>query len=366
MIISDVFIAYSYHQITDEELYSSDGDIPVYTGNNEIKGYWNNTFVNNIQDILPCIAFPLKGNNSGYSCIIDLPFDANNTGLLVTRSEFKTKVNLEWFTYKLRSILIKIQTNKEGVSFINKDILEIVEIELPKKRIQEKELNYFKRLDVIRKQYLSNIDKCSILLAKNIYFDLKLEQIQLCSILSYISRNDSLSEEGLYNFEKSNSTSNIKVLSGSIDNIYYGEIPSQTDGIHYLDNKQGLHIVTRGKAGKLTYLNKGKYATNTNAFISYINEGIKKEIGIKTDDDETIYLKFLKIFLEPIFLDISSNSDVSVFPLTKVFTDMLIPKFVLNKEMKKIVQKFENLKEINDFLSIQIDKINNLLEKEII
>jgi hypothetical protein len=85
MTINDVFMVYSYHQVTDEELYLNEGNIPVYTGNCEIKGYWNKTFVENMTAILPCIAFPLKGNNSGYSYILNSSFDANNTGLLVTR-----------------------------------------------------------------------------------------------------------------------------------------------------------------------------------------------------------------------------------------------------------------------------------------
>lgn len=366
MKLDDIFIPYSYHQITDEILYSSDGDIPVYTGNKEIKGYWSNTFIDEIDTLLPCIAFPLKGNNSGFSYIVSEHFDANNTGLLVTRTEYKNEVNLEWFKYKLRSILIKIQTNKDGVSFINKEILKNVEFELPNIKLQNKELEYFQRLNKIKEQYEYYRTKCNSIISKSIYFELKLEKkIELNKILSYVSRNDILSEEGLYNIEKISSPSNIIVLSGSIENIYYGEIPIETEKIHHIKNKQCLHIVTRGKAGRLTYLKKGNYATNTNAFLIYIKDDIKKEIGIKTDLDETVFLKFLKIYLEPLFLDISSNSDVSVFPLTKVFTETFIPKFTINKKIKTLVEKYESINKMNDFLSTQIDKIDFLLEKEI-
>jgi len=366
MKLDDIFIPYSYHQITDEILYSSDGDIPVYTGNKEIKGYWSNTFIDEIDTVLPCITFPLKGNNSGFSYIVNEHFDANNTGLLVTRPEYKNEINLEWFKYKLRSILIKIQTNKDGVSFINKEILKNVEFQLPDIKLQNKELEYFQRLNKIKDKYEYYRTKCISILSKSIYFDLKLEKkIELNNVLSYVSRNDILSEEGLYNIEKISSPSNIIVLSGSIENIYYGEIPIETEKIHHIKNKQCLHIITRGKAGRLTYLKKGNYATNTNAFLLYIKDDIKKEIGIKTDWDETVYLKFLKIYLEPLFLDISSNSDVSVFPLTKVFTETFIPKFILNKKIKTLVEKYESVNKMNEFLSTQIDKINSLLEKEI-
>ena len=38
MTIDDLFDVIQGHQITDEELYKIEGDIPVLTGKNEIKG----------------------------------------------------------------------------------------------------------------------------------------------------------------------------------------------------------------------------------------------------------------------------------------------------------------------------------------
>lgn len=41
MKLKDIFYINQGHQITDEEIYNSFGEIPIYTGNNDIKGYWN-------------------------------------------------------------------------------------------------------------------------------------------------------------------------------------------------------------------------------------------------------------------------------------------------------------------------------------
>ena len=191
-------------------------------------------------------------------------------------------------------------------------------------------------------------------------------QIKLHKIASYISRNDCLSEQGIYNFENNSSSGKITVLSGASENIFYGVIPHVTDGIHFLDKKQGLHIVTRGKAGQLTYLPKSSYAANTNAFIIYLKDDQKEQLSIITDEDESYYLKFLKIFLEPKFLEISSNSDVSVFPLTKVFEEFEIPHFILNDNMKDIVNKYEKINLVKNFLFEHMIITQNLLDKEII
>ena len=273
---------------------------------------------------------------------------------------------LKWFIVKHQSTVIEYSTTNDNSTWNKTNFFKDCKIELP----SEKEVNEYAKHFDLRTKIIHSANAFqkqinSVLKKDFLVHTEKLELIHLYKILSYISRNDSLSEEGLYNIPKTKEN-NITVLSGSIENIFYGEIPLDTEKIHYLENKQGLHLITRGKAGTLTYIPKGYYATNTNAFILYLKDDIKKEIGIKTEKDEEIYLKFLKIYLEPLFLDISSNSDVSVFPLTKVFEDMEIPKFKLNTEIKNIVLKYDILINIKTKIENQKTRLELLLEKEIV
>ena len=78
----------------------------------------------------------------------------------------------------------------------------------------------------------------------------------LSDILEYISRNDSLSEEGIYkrSAEVDKSEEKIKVISGSIDDIY-GYFPLDSS-IHTLINRFCLQVVTRGHACSLDTLKK--------------------------------------------------------------------------------------------------------------
>ncbi len=98
MKVGEAFKIIQGHQITDEELYNSFGDIPVRSGSNTIKGYWDKQII--AEDDLPCITYPTKGN-SGEAFIQNDIFDANNTAVLIPLPEFRSRINLEWFAYKL-------------------------------------------------------------------------------------------------------------------------------------------------------------------------------------------------------------------------------------------------------------------------
>lgn len=197
--------------------------------------------------------------------------------------------------------------------------------------------------DIFNVKQLKQIDNKQLVIDTE-----ELELVPLRKILNYVSRNDSLSEEGIYNsYPVKNNDKKIQVLSGSVDNIFYGEISKNTPNIHYIEEAPILHIVTRGKAGKLTFVEKGTYASNTNAFILYLNNNILLELDINTEIEKENYLKFLEIYLQPIFYDVSSNSDVSIFPLTKIFKELEIPCFKYNSNIESIIKKYDKIRELN-------------------
>lgn len=193
------------------------------------------------------------------------------------------------------------------------------------------------------------------------------ENTKFSNIFDYISRNDKLSKEGIYSrCPIENNEDIINILSGSSDNIQYGKVSRDMTDIHILNNKQGLHLVSRGKAGKLTYLPKGVYATNTNAFIIYVKDEIKKDLKINNDLEEEIFLKFMKIYLQPIFYEISSLGDLSVFPLTKIMIDLQIPKIYYCSELKTYVDSHSKLEKYYNFVNDSINNLENLMEKKLV
>ena len=168
------------------------------------------------------------------------------------------------------------------------------------------------------------------------------EQVKLENIFSYISRNDCLSQEGIYKFQPK-SEKHITVLSGAVGHVVYGKIDEFTPNIHYLKDRQCLHIVTRGKAGKITFMEKGTYATNTNAFLLYIKKEKWEELNIHNEKEERVYLKYMLLYLQPLLLENCSRADVSVLALTEVMKQLDIFMVQYSPNMIKVVEAYDRL-----------------------
>lgn len=283
-------------------------------------------------------------------------------------SEAKEEIFLKWFICKYQYLLYHYSSKTDNATWNKTAFFKFSEITVDE---EFEQIEFSKRYDKIQ-NLLSELNSINNnlnnILEKTFSIDLSndITSLKINKVLDYASRNDCLSEEGIYNFSpKTTTDSTIKVLSGSSSEILYGEISSKTQKIHKIENKQGLVVASRGKAGKLTYIPKGNYSTNTNAFILFLKDDFKIENKLLKNEDEEIYLKFLKIYLEPIFIDLSSNSDVSVFPLTKIFEELEIPRFVLNDEMKQIVNKYDQLLLMQIKIEKYITHLNNITEKTI-
>lgn len=153
------------HQITDYELYYTEGEIPVYTGNNELKGHWNKSIVQ--ANDLPCLSYPSKGN-SGVVFAQQEIFDANNTAILIPKREWRNKIVLDWFRYKLPFIFLELMTSKEGVSYLNKEIVKKIEIFLPDKTEQEKEAVLFLKFEKLKLHLTSILNEIETILNKEV------------------------------------------------------------------------------------------------------------------------------------------------------------------------------------------------------
>ena len=151
MKLDKIFNIVQGHQITDEEIYRSQGDIPIITGRNEIKGFWNKKLIE--ENDLPCITYPTKAN-MGEAYVQDKIFDANNTAVLITHKEWKDKIDLLWFAYKLARLFPDIRTSKEGVSYLNKDIVKEIDFDIPKKEEQTEEYNSISKILAIKSQLM--------------------------------------------------------------------------------------------------------------------------------------------------------------------------------------------------------------------
>ena len=214
-----------------------------------------------------------------------------------------------------------------------------------------------KRINTIKATISKILEKVNNLKNKELILDTKSAKKTLSQFLDYISRNDCLSEEGIYSLQEDckDSIEIITVISGSskIDTYSYVQINNE---LHYIYNRPCLLCVTRGNAGKLLFLPKGIYATNTNAMLLCINEGKLAELNIKNNTEEENYLRFLKFNLESKFMQFSSISDLSVFLMSVAIKDI---EFCFNKHNQEV----ETIANLERSLELITEKINLLYLK---
>lgn len=190
------------------------------------------------------------------------------------------------------------------------------------------------------------------------------DPIILGEVFDYCSRNDALSEEGIYYRQPDGN--DLTVLSGSTSNLIYGKINKKSERIHFVENMQCLHLVSRGNAGKLTYLPKGDYATNTNAFLLYLKKEFKKEHNIISEHQEEMVLKYYLYYLQPTFFEISSKSDLGVFPLTNAISTLYVPVIKYSDEIESIVNTIEQFERLKESVSTLKERYDSLKEKQLL
>lgn len=362
MKINDIFFINQGHQITDEEIYRNIGKIPILTGDNEIKGYWNNAIVDS--NDLPCLTYPTKGN-SGVCFVQNSVFDANNTAILIPKPEWKSKIILEWFAFKLSKLFPNISTSKKGVSYLNKEIVENIEIIVPLKDQQQQEIKSISKLREFSSKIvlmLSQIQKIKSSSLNIVYEGYQAKNLPINSILECMSGNSGLTEEFLYSQIQNSVKRNYLLLTGSIDYttkkfIHRCTDPTNSDRlIEILENKAIIHVIRKGIfAGNVSYFDKGNYTINDDAYLLYL----------KNDVEYKVNLQWLMYELKNTFFDYVSSSDNKTWNMTGFFDNVLIDIPSI-KEQERVVQEFIKLISLENSLDKINQEIYNLLDKEII
>jgi hypothetical protein len=347
------------HQITDEEIYLSIGKIPILTSKNEIKGYWNKALVT--EEDLPCITYPTKAN-TGEAYVQTEIFDANNTAVMIPFPEWREKLNLHWLCLKLSALFLTNMTSKEGVSYLNKEIVEEIEIEIPKKEIQDKEYakaEYLLKLQTKLAEIQNKITHIKNSPLTISYKKYQIKSMEVSKIFDYVSGNSGLTEEYIYSMLLDKRIREYKVLTGSVDVknvplITECEKPKNPDKKINIFAGEGLHIVRKGKAGNCTYLPPSKYTLNDDAYI----------LKIKNDCEYKISLKWLANTQTQLFASFASQSDNSTWNMTGFFEEATldIPAYEEQLELEK---KFAQVRHYEEQIATISSKINTILTREL-
>lgn len=346
------------------------GETAVYKKN-------NGKFITIFQD-KPGILVTRKGKAGKLNLLTPDKYTINDDAyILYLKESFIQEKNLEtvelqidflkYFIFAHQHDCYEYASSSDNSTWSKTAFFKDFEMNIPHEEEIKKAATIYNRATVYKKKLEIVIGKIESLLSKEIslidFCDSGDERL-INEVLTYKSRNDSLSEEGIYNANPTNENV-ITVLSGSINDINYGKISGNVNNIHVLKNIPSLHVISRGHAGTLTFVPAGKYATNTNAFLFYLKRDKLMELNIQTYEEECIYLKFLRLYLQPIFKHASSQSDLSVFPLTKLMSTLKIPDFKFTDEMKSIVTRYDSIEKKYKGLLEAKQSIEKSLEKSL-
>ena len=359
MKISDIFDIIQGHQITDEEIYNSQGKYPIYTGPNTIKGYWGNTIIQ--QEDLPCLTYATKAFDGTITIQTQL-FDANNTAVLIPKPEYRDSIILEWFQYALVHYFHKVATSKDGVSYLNKEIVADIDIDMPIKEIQEEEILIY--ADLSRKlsclhRIRRNIEEILHKDFLHSYRNFQATNVHVTDLLDCLSGNTGLTEEYIY--QNLPTSGGIEVLSSSTKDItsmgYINENAVLPNGrkLKIYDGDSALLVARNGNAGATRYLTAGRYAMNDHAYIL----SVKPECKYKMD------LRWFAIQYKDQFLQYASSADNATWNKTGFFEEVKvdIPSY---EEQMQIVELYEKLQEKMDSILEIEKKVEHILSAEVV
>ena len=351
--LGNVFRIIQGHQITDEEIYKSYGSIPVYTGAGELKGFWDKALVE--KDDLPCLTYATKAFD-GTIVIRNEIFDANNTAVLILKDKYKGIVLLEWISIILPKIFLDIMTSKEGVSYLNREIVEAIEINIPERETQENLIVKHNAINERLNHTKEILHRCEVLRNKFINIEYETYQgknVDISKCIDYISGTSNLTEEKNYQRLKSDGKRFLLLTGATSKENAFVTLGETTKAPRFID-REGLLVTRKGKAGTIRYLPRGQYTLNDDAYILYMRDDSQYEIN----------LKWLSIQYKTEFRLYASNSDNGTWNMTGFFehTKIDIPS---RKEQDDLVASYEKLEKRIEMITAIERHYQNLLQKEI-
>lgn len=184
------------------------------------------------------------------------------------------------------------------------------------------------------------------------------KNIAVSEIFDCMSGNSGLTSEYIYNSLQTTGK-RYKVLSGAtIDENCLGSVPmGELNGktLKVIDDKEGLLVVRKGKAGIVKYIPCGDYTINDDAYI----------LSVKAECPYDINLKWVSVAYKNVFLSYSSSSDNGTWNKTGFFDNekMDIPEYSIQCSIADLHDRINYDLSRIEFIE---KKLNKLFEQSIV
>lgn len=185
--------------------------------------------------------------------------------------------------------------------------------------------------------------------------------IPVKDVLDCMSGNGGLTEELIYSMSLLKGDKYEVLTASTTGDTAMGYItpcPITKDGrtkrMKVFENKDGLLVIRKGKAGSTRYLPKGRYTINDDAYILSVRSGCPYKVD----------LRWLALAYRSQFLAYASNSDNGTWNMTGFFDNVTLD-IPAESEQKRLVQLVNEAQRCEDLLLAVQQKLDGLLKKEI-
>lgn len=281
--------------------------------------------------------------------------------ILSINPECPYEIDLKWLAVQYRAEFLSYSSASANGTWNKTGFFKNVKIDIPQLSEQKRIVNTVDNAN----KFLVNVQKAKRNIEKLLDMQLSIEyqkieekNVPINRVLDCMSGNSGLTSELIYGMLQTKGKKYTVLSGATTEENLLGEIPlcnieGKTIGV--FDNKDGLLVVRKGKAGIIRYIPKGNYTINDDAYILSVNEKYKDKVD----------LKWLSICYKQAFMDYASSSDNGTWNKTGFFNNVSIdiPAF---SEQKHIVSFYNEATKKLESLKCLEKRIQNLMRKDII
>lgn len=281
--------------------------------------------------------------------------------ILSINPECPYEIDLKWLAMQYRTEFLSYSSSSANGTWNKTGFFQNVKLDIPQLAEQKR---IIKTIDAANK-LLDNIQEIKKSIQKLLETQLSAEykrieetNVSIKYVLDCLSGNSGLTSELIYGMLQTKGKKYTVLSGATTDEKLLGEIPlCNINGkvINVFDNKEGLLIVRKGKAGTIKFIPKGNYTINDDAYILSIKDAYKEKVD----------LKWLSICYKQAFMDYASSSDNGTWNKTGFFNNVCIDIPALS-EQKKIVSLYYDTYTNLECLEILEKKIIDLIQKDIL
>lgn len=275
---------------------------------------------------------------------------------------FKVRENSDLIDPEFFSIFYQQQFREasisEGSKTLTLDAIKAMDFDIPSRPLQQDLMTQMRPILDRRDNLHRLLERISLFKSKTLSVEYKTFQardISVIDVFDCMGGNSGLTEREIYQ-KVYLSGDKYKVLSGSTsDDRELGKVPIfflNGKRIKTFQDKEGILVIRKGKAGATKFLPPNKYTLTDDAYILFLKADCKYEI----------LLKWFIIQYSNVFMDYASSSDNGTWNMTGFFENVTldIPD---GAEQRAIIDKYIKLEALESRLMKIDTKVSSLFSR---